>query len=58
MGERLEDFRPEQDSNPDLCDAAAMLYHLSYEANWDLVVMRFNVKPIDSTYCIYDVMNI
>ena len=27
------------DSNPDLCDAGAVLNQLSYKANWELVVM-------------------
>ena len=31
-----ENFRPARDSNPDLCDAGAVLYQLSYQANWQL----------------------
>ena len=31
--------------NPDLCDAGAVLYQLSYQANWEKVVMRVNYKP-------------
>ena len=45
--ERLENFRPEQDSNPDLWDAAAVLGQLRYKANWELAVIRFSFKPID-----------
>ena len=39
MKERPEFFRPEQKLNPDLCDAGAVLYQLSYQANWELVIM-------------------
>ena len=27
------------DSNPDLCDAFAVLYQLSYQANWEQVIV-------------------
>ena len=37
--ERSEFFRPEQDLNPDLCDACAVLHPLSYQANWELVIL-------------------
>ena len=43
-------FRPEQDSIPDLCDTGALLYQLSYKANWELVVMWVNDRPVDSGY--------
>ena len=36
------------DSNPDLCDAGAVLYQLSYQPNWVLVIMWVNDKPVDS----------
>ena len=40
--------RPEQDSNPDLCDASAVLYQLSYQANLELAIIWVNDKPVDS----------
>ena len=41
--------------NPDLCNANAVLYQLSYEANWKLVTMWVNDKPVDVD--IYDQIN-
>ena len=38
--EKPEKFRLEWDSGPDLCDASAVLYQLSYQGNWELVIMR------------------
>ena len=38
------------DLNPDLCDSGAVLYQLSHQANWKLVVICtgwVNKKPID-----------
>ena len=35
------------DSNPDLCNAGAVLHRLNYQANWEQVVMLFICKPID-----------
>ena len=32
--------------NPDFCKAGAVLYQLSYQANWELVVMWVDYKPI------------
>ena len=29
-----------RDSNPGLCNACAVLYQLSYQANWELIVIR------------------
>ena len=46
--ERPENFWPEQDSNPDLCDASVVLNQLSYQANWELVIMWVHDKPIES----------
>ena len=43
-------FRPERGSNPDLCDAGAELRQLSYQANWELVIMWIYDKPVDSGY--------
>ena len=40
-------FQPERDLNPDLFDASAMLYGLSYQ---ELILMRVNDKPVDSVY--------
>ena len=31
--------------NPDLCDAGVVLYQLSYQANWELVIISFDDKP-------------
>ena len=33
--ESLKKFTLERDSTHDLCDAGAVLYQLSYQANWD-----------------------
>ena len=35
------------DSNPDLCDAGAVLHQLSYQVNWVQVVMWLDYKPVD-----------
>ena len=50
MKERPEKFWPEQDSNPDLCNAGAVLYQLSYQAKWELVIIRVYDKPVDRGY--------
>ena len=42
--ERSENFRHEQDSNPDLCDASAVLYQLNYQTNWELAIMWVHVN--------------
>ena len=36
--------------DPDLCDACAVLYQLSYQINWELVIMWVNDKPVESGY--------
>ena len=36
-----------RDSNPDLCDAGAVLHQLSYQANWEQIVMWVDYKPLD-----------
>ena len=46
--ERTEKFRHEQDSNPDVCDASAVLYQLSYVANLEPFIMWVYDKPVDS----------
>ena len=33
------------DLNPDVCDAGAVFNQLSYQANWELVVMWVYYKP-------------
>jgi len=40
-------FRRKRDLNPDLCDANVVLYELTSEANWELVVMWVNTKLVD-----------
>ena len=35
------------DSNPDLCDADAVLHQMSYQANWEQVVMWVDYNPVD-----------
>ncbi|XP_015777129.1 PREDICTED: E3 ubiquitin-protein ligase MARCH5-like isoform X1 [Acropora digitifera] len=40
MKERCEKFRPEWDSNLDLCNAGAVLYQFSFQANRELVTIR------------------
>ena len=48
--ERPQEFSPEQDSNPDLCDSGAVLRQLPYLADWELVTMWVYDKPVDSGY--------
>ena len=36
-----------RDSNPDLCDADAVLHLLRYQANWEQVVVWVDYKPVD-----------
>ena len=43
----FEKRAPERDSNHDLCDAGAVLNQLSYQANWEQVVMWIDYKPVD-----------
>ena len=47
--ERPEKFRlsVNGDSNYDLCDAGAVLRQLSFQANWERVVMWVDYKPVD-----------
>ena len=40
-------FRPEQDSNHDLCDIGAVFYQLSYHAIWELVKLWVPNIPIE-----------
>ena len=35
------------DSNPELCDAGAVLHQLSYQANWELIFLWVDYKPVD-----------
>ena len=42
--------RSEWDSNPDPSNVGEVLYQLSYQANWELVIMCVNDKPADSGY--------
>ena len=35
----FEKRAPGRHSNPDLCDVGGVLQHLSYQANWEMVVM-------------------
>ena len=42
--------RPEQDSNPGLCDGSAVLYQLNYPVNWELVLRWVDNKPVDDRY--------
>ena len=35
--------------NPDLCDSGAVPHQLSYQANWELVVLWVNDKRVDSS---------
>ena len=45
---RPEKFRSERrDSNPNLCDAGAVLQQLSYQSNWEQVVMWIDYEPVD-----------
>ena len=40
----------DEDSNPDLSDVGAVLNHSSYLANWELVAIWVNDKPVDDEY--------
>ena len=40
-------LRSERDSNSDLCDAGAVINHLSHQANRELVIMWVYDKPLD-----------
>ena len=46
--ETPEKFWPKLDSNPDLCDAGAVLPQLSYGANWEQVVICVKDKAVVS----------
>ena len=46
--ETPEKFWPKLDSNPDLCDAGAVLPQLSYGANWEQVIICVKDKAVDS----------
>ena len=35
------------DSKPLLCHAGALLHQLSYQVNWELVVMWVDYKPVE-----------
>ena len=37
--------RPEWDLNPDLCNTSVVLNQLSYQANWELLIMWVYDKP-------------
>ena len=54
--ESPENFMPEEDSNPDFCDAGAVLHQLSHQANWELVIVWVDDKPIESGHTC-DVIN-
>ena len=47
---KLQRKRPGGDSNPDLCDADAVLHQLRYQTNWELVLMCVDHKPVDDGY--------
>ena len=44
--------RHEWDSSSDLYYAGAVLYQLSYLANWELIIMRVHIKPVSDGYVI------
>ena len=48
--ERPEKFWPGRTYNPDLLIACAVLQQLSDPANWEMVIMWVNEKPVDSEY--------
>ena len=45
--ERSENSNLNGDSNPDLCDAGAVLHQLNYQANWEQVVVWVDYKLVD-----------
>ena len=47
-----------RDLNPDICDAGTELYQLIYQANWELVIIWVDDKPIDYGYRFVYVMSI
>ena len=49
---------PERDSNPGLCDAGAVLYQLTCQANYELKIMWVDCKPIDEGFRSLPMMSI
>ena len=45
--ERSENSNLNGDSNPDLCDAGAVLHQLNYQANWEQVVVWVDYNLVD-----------
>ena len=45
-----EKLRPEWHSKSDPHNAGAVLYQLSYQANWELIVMWVDYKPLDNEH--------
>ena len=43
----LKDLGLNRDSNSDLCDAGSVLNQLSYQANWEQVVVWVDYKPVN-----------
>ena len=46
-----EKFRPERDSNPWPLRYRAVLYQLSYQANWELIMLWDHYIPADGEEC-------
>ena len=44
---QLRDKNKTGNSNPNLCDGCAVLHQLSYQVNWEQVVMWVDYKPVD-----------
>ena len=40
--------KPGRYLSPNLCNAGAVICQLSYQTNWELVIMWVNDKPVDS----------
>ena len=56
--EPVIEIRPKKNSGPyeiwthDLCDISAVLYQLSWQANWELVIMLDPNKPLKSGHIV------
>ena len=45
--ERSESSNLKGDSNPDICDAGAVLHQLNYQVNWEQVVVWVDYELVD-----------
>ena len=50
----LAKFRPKLHLIPDLSNASALFFQLSYQANLELVIIWVYEKPVDSEYVCFN----